>query len=232
MLSVHPALTRVLPPQTPLKMKSDLELLCNSGPGPWARVLSSAGIQRNCCPVLLPPHSVAADPLLQEPAPGALPFDWIISSNIDVFMWHRIFLLIIWSLVCFFFSIALSAVQSMDHSFDGISIKMEEGAYQRKANTWNFRQILQFLRKGIMNETKMHCLFNMWLLLSVQCSETSGRVKIPSWSETPRATQGKIHPSHFKYWDIMPSICAKVMTVQVVLSVPAALAAEGNSELP
>lgn len=34
-----------------------------------------------------------------------------------------------------FFPIALSAVQSMDHSFDGISIKMEEGADQRKANT-------------------------------------------------------------------------------------------------
>lgn len=40
-----------------------------------------------------------------------------------------------------FFPIALSAVQSVDHSFDGISIKMEEGADQRKANTWNFRQI-------------------------------------------------------------------------------------------
>lgn len=36
-------------------------------------------------------------------------------------------------MIFFFFPIALSAVQSMDHSFDGISIKTEEGAYQRKS---------------------------------------------------------------------------------------------------
>lgn len=108
-----------------------------------------------------------------------------------------------------FFPIALSAVQSMDHSFDGISIKMEEGADQRKANTWNFRQIFQFLRKGIIN-VGLRCIVFLICGYCFPCSVMKcGRIKIPSWSETPWATHRKIHPSHFKYWDIMLSICVK-----------------------
>lgn len=87
----------------------------------------------------------------------------------------------------FFFPITLSAVQSMDHSFDGISIKKEEGAYQRKSNGCNFQQILQSFRKGITNEPDTHCLFTLWLLLPAHCRETSGIIRIPSGLETPRA---------------------------------------------
>lgn len=58
-----------------------------SVPGTWTCVLSSAGIQGIavlfCCFLI-----ITADPLLQEPVPEALPFDWIniTSSNINVFM--------------------------------------------------------------------------------------------------------------------------------------------------
>jgi len=89
---------------------------------------------------------------------------WLISSNSSC-MYTTHFLFSHWSEFCF--PITLSAVQSMDHSFDGISINVEEGAYQRKSHSWHFRQILQFVRKGIKNEANMHCLFTVWLLLSM-----------------------------------------------------------------
>lgn len=106
----------------------------------WTCVLSSSGIQGiaalSCCFL-----TVTADPLLQEPVPEALPFDWMISSNINLILMVILIYVTLYFFTdylkfgLFFFPIALPAVPSMDHSFDGISIKMEEGAYQRKANS-------------------------------------------------------------------------------------------------
>lgn len=132
--------------------------------------------------------------------------------------------------VLFFSPITLSAVQSMDHSFDGISIKMEEGAYERQFNTPNFRQTLQFLRKGITNETNTHCMFTMCLLLSMQWNEWEFLL---DWWATHRKVHPWVHPSHFKSSHITLSICAQLMPwCSSCCVLPAALITEGNSKLP